>query len=238
MAIVEQHSKVRSKLIALFGGTFDPIHNGHLQTVNALKEDLQIDEVRWVVSAKPPHRGEPSATPEQRIEMLELALEPYSNMICDDIELKRDGPSYTVLTLEAYRQQFPDDHIILIVGADVMQSFHTWHQHEKITQLAHMIVMHRPGYKNALAAVLKPFETKQADDFKKAKNGKVLVYPAPAVPISATAIREKLLNHEVVDGLVPDLAPDLAPDLVPSKVADYINAQKLYRSVDENTVYS
>lgn len=204
------------KLIALFGGTFDPIHNGHLQTVNALKQDLSIDEVRWVVSAKPPHRDRPSATPQQRLEMLALALEPYDGMICDDIELKREGPSYTVLTLETYRQQFPNDHIVLIVGADVMQSFHTWHQYEKITQLAHMIVMHRPGYQSTVADVLKPFETKQATDLKAVKSGKVLVYPAPAVPISATAIREKLFNGERIEGLVPDA------------IVDYVDVQNLY----------
>lgn len=216
--LANQRNKVRTpKLIALFGGTFNPIHNGHLQAVNALKRDLQIDEVRWVVSAHPPHRDRPSATPEQRMEMLRLALQPYNNMVCDDIELKREGLSYTVLTLESYRQQFSKDHIVLIVGADVMQSFHTWHQYEKITQLAHMIVMHRPSYHSNLASVLKPFETKQIDDFKMAKNGKVLVYPAPAVPISATEIREKLFNEKNIDGLVPDA------------VADYIEVHKLYR---------
>lgn len=220
MAVAETTSDKTHKprLIALFGGTFNPIHNGHLQTVSALKEELLIDEVRWVVSAKPPHRDKPSASPEQRLEMLGLALKPYKNMVCDDIEFKRDGPSYTVLTLQAYQQQFPNDHIVLIVGADVMRSFHTWHQYEKITQLAHIIVMHRPGYESTLATVLKPFEVKQSADLKKTKNGKVFVYAAPAIPISATAIREKLLNGQDIK------------DLVPKTVADYIDAQNLYRA--------
>lgn len=219
-ALAKKHNKAHSpKLIALFGGTFDPIHNGHLQTVLALQKAANFNEVRWVVSAKPPHRDKPSVTPEQRMKMLTLALEPYTNMVSDDIELKREGPSYTVLTLQAYRQQFPDDHIVLVVGADVMESFHTWHQSEKIIQLAHMIVMHRPTYKPNLASVLQPFETTHLTDFKKAKSGKVFVYPAPAVPISATAIREKLRKQESIDGLVPPV------------VANFIKDQKLYQTI-------
>lgn len=207
-------------MVAIFGGTFDPVHNGHLQTIWQLKNDLAIDQVRWVPSAQPPHREQPGASAMQRLAMLELALVPYAGMQSDDIEIRRQGPSYTVLTLQDLRQQNPDASLVLIVGADVMKSFHTWHQHERIMQLANLIVMHRAGYPNEVSPVLLPHVTDQAADLQTQRNGKVLVYPAPAVPISATLVRQNLQNRLPVT------------EWIPAPVADYILQHDLYRVAD------
>lgn len=212
--------KAELKMVAMFGGTFDPVHNGHLQTVWQLKNDLAIDQVHWVPSAQPPHREQPGASAMQRLAMLELALKPYAGMCADDIEIRRQGPSYTVLTAQELRQQNPDASLVLIVGADAMQSFHTWYQHERILQLTNLIVMHRAGYSSELSSVLLPYVTNQVADLQAHRNGKVLVYPAPAVPISATLVRQNLHNGVSVT------------EWVPAPVVDYIVQHDLYREAE------
>ncbi len=180
------------------------MHNGHLQTVAALKHDFSFDHIRWVLSAKPPHRTTPGATAEQRLAMLDLALQEYVGMESDDIELRREGPSYTVLTLQTYRQAHPDCNLTLIVGADVLPNLPSWYQSERIFELANVIVMHRAGYEATVPLDLQSKVTVDQNDVRRSLAGKLMVYAAPEIPISATAIRNYCQQKRPIKGLVPE----------------------------------
>ena len=190
----------------MFGGTFDPIHLGHVQTVAALQKDLKIDQIRWVLSAQPPHRDSPQASIEQRLAMLEMALAGFPNMVSDDIEARRDKASYTIDTLVHFRQSNPDASINLIVGSDIMASFHRWHRHDEILSIANIIVMHRAGYPNDINPVLQDAITDDWSVVRKTAFGKVFVYAAPPVPVSATQIRQAIAKaSDVRDSLNPEV---------------------------------
>ena len=211
--------------IALFGGTFDPVHLGHVETVFSLKQTLEIDQVRWVLSAKPPHKDSVFVSTEQRLSMLDLALDQFPGMFSDDIEVRRDKPSYTYDTLSEFRQQYPDACIILIVGSDVMESFDTWHRAAEILNIANITVMHRAGYSNKVNSLLK---TQLVEDWKTLKqrpSGSVYVYPAPAVAISSSAIRLALSAQKscATDNSNNDIYEFLHPAVI-----DYIEQHQLY----------
>ncbi len=190
----------------MFGGTFDPIHLGHIQTVAALQKDLKIDQIRWVLSAQPPHREQPQASIEQRLSMLEIALVDFPNMVSDDIEVRRDKASYTIDTLIHFRQSYPEASINLIVGSDIMASFNSWHRYEEILNVANIIVMHRAGYPNDINPVLQDAITEDWSEVIKTAFGNVFVYAAPPVPISATQIRKAIAKaSDVQDSLNPDV---------------------------------
>lgn len=212
-------------MIALFGGTFDPVHNGHLQTVHAVQRDCGFAQVRWVLSAQPPHRDQPSATSEQRMAMLNLALKDYPAMVSDDCEIRRSGPSYTVLTLEEFARRFPTCSVTLIVGADVLQSLHTWHQSERLLALANILVMHRPGYSASVPRWLRPAVVDTVAALHQQHAGAVMVCEVPLLPVSATQIRQRCAARQPVD------------DLVPEAVADYINQHSLYQTLNHKRTY-
>jgi len=202
----------------LFGGTFDPIHLGHVKTVAALQKDLEIDQIRWILSAQPPHRDQPQATIEQRLTMLDIALQDYPNMISDDVEVRSDKASYTIETLIHFRQKYPKASINLIVGSDIMQSFHHWHRDEDILKFANIIVMHRAGYSNDVNPKLLNYVTENMADLKSSAFGHVFVYAAPPVPISATQIRQAIANMDDVS------------DSLHSEVHEFIQQNNLYVS--------
>lgn len=205
--LVDGQSKSPKELeiIALFGGTFDPVHNGHLETVKALQTDYNLNSVRWLLSAKPPHKESTGANTPQRLAMLDLALESEPSMMSDDTEIKREGPSYTVLTLEQLREEFPEASLVLIIGADSMHSFHTWRRYEDILGLANIVVMRRPGYSLEPAEALKPYLVEQPQALQENKCGNVLIYSAPEVPISSTKIRTLSKQGDSIKGLVPEV---------------------------------
>jgi nicotinate-nucleotide adenylyltransferase len=133
------------KLLGIFGGTFDPIHYGHLRTVFEMLEVLNFDEVTLVPSGDPPHRGKTFADAEQRLEMVRVAVQGQPGFSVDDCELRRDGPSYTIDTLSTIREERPDVAVGLIVGMDAFLGLTSWHRWSEILDLAHLVVAHRPG---------------------------------------------------------------------------------------------
>ncbi len=210
-------SQQARQMIALFGGTFDPIHNGHLGAVKALQNDLKLDLVRWLLSAQPPHKETTGATTEQRLAMLELALEDDAAMVPDETEINREGLSYTVLTLEQLRKESPDASLVLIIGADSMHSFHKWRRYEDIFGLCNIVVMRRPGYSLEPAEVMKPYLVSDPYKLSLNKSCCVLLYTAPEFPISSTKIRQQRKNNSSIEGLVPQ------------SVERYIVENELYR---------
>lgn len=135
-----------SPIIGIYGGTFDPVHYGHLRTALEVREKLDLDQLRLIPCREPPHRPAPAASAEQRLRLLQLALEGGDpRLVADDRELARPGPSYMVDTLSSLREEFPSASLCLIVGADAFRGLDRWNRWERLFDLAHLVVMERPG---------------------------------------------------------------------------------------------
>jgi nicotinate-nucleotide adenylyltransferase len=134
------------KLIGILGGTFDPVHYGHLKPAQEIFQRLRLDELRIVPCYRPVHRDPPIASPEQRLHMLQLALREFPRFTLDERELRRGGDSYTVDTLDELRQEFPQAVLCLLLGLDALEGFKEWRRWRQILKLAHLLICARPGY--------------------------------------------------------------------------------------------
>ncbi|MDE2091584.1 MAG: nicotinate-nucleotide adenylyltransferase, partial [Gammaproteobacteria bacterium] len=132
--------------IGIFGGSFDPIHFGHLRPVLEILDALSLDEIRFIPSGQPPHRQAPMATASLRLQMVKAAVAMEPRFIVDEREIERDAPSYTVDTLTELRQEFSGEALVLLVGMDAFLGLPGWYQWRRIFQCAHVIVAHRPGW--------------------------------------------------------------------------------------------
>ncbi|ASV54587.1 MULTISPECIES: nicotinate-nucleotide adenylyltransferase [Lelliottia] len=217
-----------SSLQALFGGTFDPVHYGHLKPVEILANLIGLQRVIIMPNNVPPHRPQPEATSEQRKHMLELAIADKPLFQLDERELRRDTPSYTSQTLQEWRaERGPTQPLGFIIGQDSLLNFPSWHQYETILQNSHLIVCRRPGYPLTMKEEqhqvwLDSHLTNDAEDLHTLPAGKIYLAETPWFDISATLIRERLQQ---------DLSCD---DLLPAPVLNYIRQQGLYqKSTDE-----
>ena len=130
--------------LAVYGGTFDPVHYGHLRSAIEIRQALRVDTMCLVPSYLPPHRQQPDSTPEQRLEMLRLAIDGHAELRIDNREIKRKGPSFMVETLESIRQDVgPDASLSLVLGSDAFAIFSEWRRWEDITEIAHLVVLER-----------------------------------------------------------------------------------------------
>ncbi len=176
--------------VGLLGGTFDPIHLGHLRAAETAREGLGLDVVAFLPSGEPPHRMGPLASALDRFTMACLASAGHPHFAVWDTELQRRGPSYTVDTLAGLRVERPDDELVLVVGSDTWPEMTDWKQPERLFSLAEVAVVGRPG----------PPPPAVAPPFPGARVGRV---DGPALPISATWIRELVHRGESVRYLVP-----------------------------------
>jgi len=174
-----------------------------------------------MLSGRPPHKDQLGANIDQRLAMLDIALNSHKNMRSDDFEARRAQLSYTIDTLEHFRRNNPDSSIVLIVGSDIMPSFHLWHRYAEILDFAHMIVMHRAGYPVEVADVLKSAVVSDSEQLAKCPNGKVIVFPALQVAVSSTKVRQAIAKNE-----------DVQQWLDPA-VYDYIKTHGLYQAVSK-----
>lgn len=210
-------------MIGIFGGTFDPVHYGHLRPALELLESLPLQEVRLIPCAVPPHRDPPVATSEQRLAMLRLAVEGVAGLVVDERELKRGGPSYMVDTLYSLRQEMGEIPLCLLLGSDAFLGLPEWHQWQQILQLAHIVVAHRPGWqvdahkKSELSELLKEREVTSARLLSESSSGQILLHPVTPLDISATTIRQLVRAGKSGRFLTPD------------KVWEYIQSNELYR---------
>src|SRR5512143_4181715 len=133
--------------IGIFGGTFDPIHYGHLRTALELKRALDLERLHFVPAATPPHRAAPCTDAALRLRMVQAAIAGEPGFVADDRELKRPGLSYTFDTLTSFRAEFPDRPLCLLLGMDAFLNLPQWHEWREIPQLAHVVVAHRPGWR-------------------------------------------------------------------------------------------
>ena len=188
------------------GGTFDPIHVGHLRAAENAREGLGLDEVRFVPAQVPPHRAAPATSGRDRFAMVALATALHPRFVADDSELRREGTSYTVDTIARLREERPGDEVVLIVGSDTYPELATWREHARLFRMCTVAVVTRP------------------DDGRPPRAAAAAAYadgvrgvPGPGLAVSATDIRRR-----VKEGLS-------ILYLVPETVADYIAKRGLYR---------
>jgi nicotinate-nucleotide adenylyltransferase len=194
--------------IGIFGGTFDPIHYGHLRTAFELLQILDFEEVRFVPCGDPPHRGVTFAAAELRLDMVRAATRDEPRFVVDDRELRRDGPSYTIDTLASLREEFPDRSLCLITGMDAFLGLPTWHRWDEILDFAHMVVAHRPGWRapgeGELGELLARRRTRSARDLHEMPQGSVHVHAVTQLEIASTEIRDLVADGYDPRYLLPD----------------------------------
>jgi nicotinate-nucleotide adenylyltransferase len=216
----------RSAPIGILGGTFDPIHYGHLRLAQQVADVLKLEEVRFVPSGTPPHRATPRLPAAERLAMVKLAVQDNSLFRVDEREIDREGPAYTVDTLEALRRELGSERsVCLLVGADAFLDLATWHRWRDLLRLAHVVVAHRPGFPidtwqdrmpQPLAREYGSRLMRDPLSVHLAPAGGIAVVAITALDISATMIRECLRAGNSPRYLLPD------------SVLDYIRSRTLY----------
>jgi nicotinate-nucleotide adenylyltransferase len=204
-------------VIGVFGGTFDPIHYGHLRAALEVKAFFELTEVRLIPSATPPHRHQPVASAAVRQQMVTLAIQDQASFICDPRELNRQGLSYMVDTLASLRQDFPTQPLLLFIGTDAFNQLNTWYQWQRLFDFAHVVVMTRPSFtRQKLDDFFINRYTEDKTELENAHCGKLYFQAITQLDISATAIRKMIAQHQSPKYLLPDA------------VLDYITQQQLY----------
>ena len=177
-------------MIGIFGGTFDPVHYGHLRSALEVKEIFGLEEVRFIPSAKPPHRQTPKASAALRLAMLKLAIEDQAGFVADTREIDREGPSYMVLTLESLRRDFPRQALLLFIGGDAFKQLTDWYQWQRLFDYAHVVILNRPGY--ALPPLVDFYKLRLVENkesLTRSLSGSLYFQEITQLDISATAIR-------------------------------------------------
>lgn len=192
-----------SERLGVFGGTFDPVHLGHLRAAEVAREALHLDRVLFVPSGHPPHREAAEASALDRYAMLALANAAHRDFVLSDLELRREGPAYTVDTLTALRALRPDGELFLILGTDAFAEMASWREPERVAALCTIAVVDRPGAAPASPALPAGARVERVE--------------RPTLPFSSSEVRRLLKAGQSVRYLVPE------------EVADYIEKRRLYR---------
>ena len=179
--------------MGIFGGTFDPIHYGHLRTAYELLSTLRLPEMRFMPAGNPPHRNHTVAGNEQRLEMVRAATAGQPGFTVDDREMHREGPSYTVETLAELRAEAPRRPLCLVVGMDAFLGLPKWHRWRDLLALAHLVVAHRPGWRapsmGPLGELLVDHGTGTVSDLHDAVAGRIYIHAVTQLEISSTDLR-------------------------------------------------
>jgi len=209
-----------AKAIGILGGTFDPIHFGHLRTALELQQILNLSEIRFIPCQTPVHKATVYASAEDRLMMLKFATKIQDTFIVDPREINRSSPSYMFETLQSLREEFPDRPLLMLLGSDAFKDLPSWHQWEQLLDFCHIVVALRPGYRLNLSddmqQYLKQNTLTDAKALEDEYHGGIYVQTITALDISATMIRT-----QISAGFSPRF-------LLPETVLAYIGAQKLY----------
>ncbi|CAH1386189.1 nicotinate-nucleotide adenylyltransferase [Candidatus Nitrotoga sp. M5] len=212
--------------IGILGGTFDPVHNGHLRLAQEALEQCCLAAVHFIPSGTPPHRTAPRASAVQRLDMARLALQGNAAFVLDDREIFRADPCYTVDTLTTLRAELGmQQPLCLLMGGDAFLLLHSWHEWKDLFELAHIVVMQRAGH--PLGNIINGANEALRDEYRarlvpvprilrESPAGAILVVDMPDLEISATDIRKRCAENKNIHYLLPDL------------VADYIQLHQLY----------
>jgi nicotinate-nucleotide adenylyltransferase len=216
---------VSNKAIGILGGTFDPIHYGHLRLAEEMLELANLREIRFVPAGTPPHRDAPQVSAQHRSAMVRLAIADQPAFVLDDREVERTGKCYTVDTLSELRAELGlDQSLCLLMGGDAFLQLHTWHEWERLFELAHIVVGYRPGYTledridTATAALRRHYQQRlcTAEALSQKPAGGIAELAIPKLEISATLIRSRVAENRSIRYLLPNT------------VADYIHQHQLY----------
>lgn len=218
------------RLVGIFGGTFNPIHYGHLRMAQELADALTMDEVKFIPSANPPHKDDVTISAEHRAAMVQAAIADNPLFTLDKLELNRNGASYTIDTLISLRESLgKGTALCLMMGSDVFIKLNTWHRWQELLAYAHIVLVQRPPpsqlqaqpqekLPSELEELLRDHYTERHADLKDQKSGFILMQKVTAQDISATQIRSLLENGKSTRYL-------LSKDVIA-----YIQKQKLYES--------
>lgn len=206
--------------LAIFGGTFDPVHYAHLRCADEARQKLNLENMCLLPAGTPALRSAPSTTAQQRLDMLQLALVEFPSLYIDDRETRRGGPSYMVDTLQELLEEYPHRPVLLLLGQDVANRLHAWHEWERLFDLCHIVILTRPGavaeYRQDLA---RKIERRTCDDIQTllgTQAGGVLYVDVTAIDISATTIKSIIRLGRSPRSMLPE------------PVLDYINENHLY----------
>lgn len=209
------------KLQGYFGGTFDPIHNGHLRMALELNEQLDFDEFSLVPCHRPPHRESPGCSDSARATMVELAIADCDALQLDDRELQRDSLSYSIDTLQQLRDEYGEQvSLCWCVGMDSLVNLPSWHRWQELLQLAHLVVVARPGWQLPESGVVGQWlqeHRAEADVLRQRSCGHVVIQTLSLLDIAATDIRRRVAAGNSVQFLMPNA------------VWRYIEKHRLYR---------
>jgi nicotinate-nucleotide adenylyltransferase len=209
-------------MIGILGGTFDPVHHGHLRLAIEVLEALNLDSIRLIPLNQPNASKSPVASGAERWAMLQAAVAGESRLVPDDRELRRGGISYTVETLQSLREELPDRPLCLILGMDAFARIDRWHQWQRLLELSHIVIATRPGSPamdddREMAVELRNARVEQPGILRQRPAGSIYSQPIRPLDISSTAIREALRHGRSVRYLVPPA------------VLDYIHENHIYQ---------
>ncbi|MDN2662398.1 nicotinate-nucleotide adenylyltransferase [Psychromonas sp. 14N.309.X.WAT.B.A12] len=214
-------NKKHESAIGFLGGTFDPIHFGHLRPALEIQEALQLQSLYLMPNYIAPHKATSLASTEQRIEMVKLAIQDTPSLQMDTQELLRNSPSYTVETLALLRAQYPNTPICFIMGMDSLINFHTWYRYQDILQYCHLVVSHRPGwspqFNETVSTILAKHQTQDTTDLHSSLNGCIYFQSTTQLDISSSQIRKLCANNQGIEFLTP------------TPVCHYIKEQNCYQ---------
>jgi nicotinate-nucleotide adenylyltransferase len=200
--------------LGLFGGTFDPIHVGHLILAEQCRESCSLDRIWFVVAGEPPHKRRERSSVTHRLEMARIAVAGHSAFAVSELECTRPGPHYSVETLEAVRREHPDDDLFFLIGADSLNDLPGWREPGRIAQLATVVVVNRPGIEEVDPEHLPSFG---------AGSHPVVAVTIPPIGIASTDLRRRVSEGKSIRYMVP------------RGVEAYIDAQRLYRDFQPST---
>ena len=190
----KQHLK---QPIGIFGGTFDPVHLGHIHIADSVLKQMRFQKIHFIPCFLPPHRRKPTASAHHRLAMLNIATQNRTELIVDDREIQRKGISYMIDTLKSLRKEFQKTPLCLIIGMDAFALLNTWSSWQELIKYCHIIVVNRPEFSSRdihdeVKNLLQKTETKNSNDLFCSLNGKIYIINTPPTEASATNIRKQL----------------------------------------------
>ena len=190
-------------MIGIYGGSFDPIHLGHLKTATTLKTELQLDHLFLLPCCEPVHKDGLKYPSNDRLKMLNLALEKFSTLEIDSREILRGGDSYMIDTLHELKQIYRDEPICLIIGMDSFIKIKTWKDWQEFSKLVHLVILERQGF-NIIDSSLDSFHnTKDVNELRLESNGLLYFSNCPKINISSSDIRDRIAANQNLDDLLP-----------------------------------